>query len=107
MCVFIIQIQRLSDAGEEALILTANISEDSTQVLGSENGEQFVLQSDLDLLKQQFLKYCRGKDTIMIFKSTQQPLYNTIVGVQAYFHVSYPFRVIKKSKMYRHIAKIL
>ena len=60
ICNFISQIQRLADAGEEALVLTANISEDSTHVLGSQFGEKFVLQSDLALLKHQFLKYCRG-----------------------------------------------
>lgn len=52
-------IQRLSDAGEEALVLTANISDDTTQVLGSQNGEKFGLQSDLTPVKHQFLKYCR------------------------------------------------
>ena len=30
--------------------------------------------------------------------NTPQPLYNTIVGVQANFHVSYPIRVITRVK---------
>ena len=55
-----LQLQRLSDAGEETVILTANVSDDTTNILGSHFGEKFALQSDLDLLKHQFLKYCAG-----------------------------------------------
>ena len=40
------------------------------------------------------------------YADTPQPLYNTIVGVQANFRVSYPIRVITKVK-YGHIAKIV
>ena len=38
------------------------------------------------------------------FKSKLQPLYNTIVGVQDNFRVSYPIRVM--SVKYRYIAKL-
>ena len=31
-------------------------------------------------------------------RGTPQPLYNTIVGVQVYFRVSYPIRVIRRVK---------
>ena len=41
-----------------------------------------------------------------IYTNTPQPLYNTIIGVQANVRVSYPNRVIT-SKMYRNIAKII
>ena len=36
---------------------------------------------------------------------TPQPLYNTIVGVQANFRVSYPNPCYNESKMYSYIAK--
>ena len=39
------------------------------------------------------------------FACTPQPLYNTIAGVQANFHVSYPFRVITRVKHIDIIAK--
>ena len=37
--------------------------------------------------------------------STPQPLYNTIVGVQANFRVSYPIRVILRVKCIGYIGK--
>ena len=56
----VLQLQRLSDVGEESVIVTANISDDTTSVLGSHFGEKFVVQSDLNVLKHQFLRYCAG-----------------------------------------------
>ena len=38
-------------------------------------------------------------------RSTPQPLYNTIVGVQANFRVSYPIRVISRVKCIGYIGK--
>ena len=35
---------------------------------------------------------------MVLVTSTPQPLYNTIVGVQDNFHVSYPIRVITRVK---------
>ena len=42
--------------------------------------------------------FCETAGLIPIMLHTPQPLYNTIVGVQANFPVSYPIRVITRIK---------
>ena len=49
-------------------------------------------------LSQQCFSNVMKKALLGYLPSTSQPLYNTIVGVQANFHVSYPFRVITRVK---------
>ena len=44
--------------------------------------------------------------TRRVFGDTPQPLYNTIVGVQANFCVSYPNRVILRVKCIGYIGKL-
>ena len=43
-------------------------------------------------------KQCMSKHSMDYFFNTPQPLYNTIVRVQANFRVSYPNRVITRVK---------
>ena len=43
----------------------------------------------------------------VILPYTPQPLYNTIVGVQANFRVSYPIRVILRVKCIDYIRKVV
>ena len=47
-----------------------------------------------------YLENCLSED-----HDTPQPLYNTIVGVQANFRVSYPIRVISRVKCIDYIRK--
>ncbi|KAL4219495.1 hypothetical protein ACF0H5_022072 [Mactra antiquata] len=54
-------LSRLSDAGEEYIVLTASTDDGTCGHLGSTKGEGFVQKSSLQSIKQDFLNFCTGK----------------------------------------------
>ena len=61
------QVQQLSDqVGEEAVLLTASVSDGSFSHLGSESGKVFV--EDHDEIKSQFLGHCLKSEFIRFIK---------------------------------------
>lgn len=53
----ILQVEQLSDAGEETLILSANVTDGQVDQLGSESGKLFV--DVYDDFKSEFLGFCQ------------------------------------------------
>jgi len=51
------QLDRLAEAGEEAVLLTASSGEQCTGVLASSNGLRFINTQDISPLKDRFLTY--------------------------------------------------
>lgn len=58
---FTLQLQRLSDFGEDTILLSANCVKGNVEEYGSNKGQGFFSSADLGYLKAAFLKYCKGK----------------------------------------------
>lgn len=62
-CIFFFayQLSRLSDTGEEYIVLTASTDDKTCGHIGSEKGEGFIQSSKLQSVKKEFLDFCTGK----------------------------------------------
>jgi len=64
-----LQLSRLSDTGEEYIVLTASTGDRTCGHLGSSKGENFIQTSSLQSVKKQFLDFCAGLCTLVPFVS--------------------------------------
>ncbi|KAK3597483.1 hypothetical protein CHS0354_041904 [Potamilus streckersoni] len=53
-------LKKLSENGEESVIITASVTDGSSSQLGSEIGEGFLQKANLESLKEQFIFFCKG-----------------------------------------------
>lgn len=51
-------LQRLSDTGEESVVITASIADRTNGHLGSQKGRSFLKETKIKALEEQFLHYC-------------------------------------------------
>ena len=62
---FFLQLERLSQTGEETVVLTANTTDLCVGHLASEKGKRFLSTSEVGEMKNKFLYFCTGNSFLL------------------------------------------
>ena len=62
---FLFQLERLSQTGEETVVLTANTTDLCVGHLASEKGKRFLSTSEVGEMKNKFLYFCTGNSLLL------------------------------------------